>query len=345
MTAPTIKDILGQVVSGHHLVDTHAEFFLNEVMDGKVPEPMLASFLTAMKMKGETTDELFGFVRAMRHHAIKPKTNFGFDFLDTCGTGGDGKGTLNVSTLSALTLASLGHKVAKHGNRSVSSLSGSSDILSGLGYPLERTHEECENEFLRTGFVFLFAPAWHPAMKYAGPVRAALGFRTFFNLIGPLSNPFSPTHQIVGVYDRSLCLPMAEILGKLGLKQAIVCHSQDGLDEFSIFEPTDYAFFDGKDTQELRFDPKELRLTESELDRNTVFSSSKEGAEALFRAVLDPGSATGGTAMVSLNAGVSLFLLGAVKDVKTGYEIARAALLSKKVLRFARETLNLRSAL
>ncbi|TGM80367.1 anthranilate phosphoribosyltransferase [Leptospira bouyouniensis] len=345
MTAPTIKDILGQVVSGHHLVDTHAEFFLNEVMDGKVPEPMLASFLTAMKMKGETTDELFGFVRAMRHHAIKPKTNFGFDFLDTCGTGGDGKGTLNVSTLSALTLASLGHKVAKHGNRSVSSLSGSSDILSGLGYPLERTHEECENEFLRTGFVFLFAPAWHPAMKYAGPVRAALGFRTFFNLIGPLSNPFSPTHQIVGVYDRSLCLPMAEILGKLGLKQAIVCHSQDGLDEFSIFEPTDYAYFDGKDTQELRFDPKELRLTESELDRNTVFSSSKEGAEALFRAVLDPSSATGGTAMVSLNAGVSLFLLGAVKDVKTGYEIARDALLSKKVLRFVRETLNLRSAL
>lgn len=345
MTAPTIKDILGQVVSGHHLVDTHAEFFLNEVMDGKVPEPMLASFLTAMKMKGETTDELFGFVRAMRHHAIKPKTNFGFDFLDTCGTGGDGKGTLNVSTLSALTLASLGHKVAKHGNRSVSSLSGSSDILSGLGYPLERTHEECENEFLRTGFVFLFAPAWHPAMKYAGPVRAALGFRTFFNLIGPLSNPFSPTHQIVGVYDRSLCLPMAEILGKLGLKQAIVCHSLDGLDEFSIFEPTDYAYFDGKDTQELRFDPKELRLTESELDRNTVFSSSKEGAEALFRAVLDPSSATGGTAMVSLNAGVSLFLLGAVKDVKTGYEIARDALLTKKVLRFVRETLNLRSAL
>ncbi|TGL48780.1 anthranilate phosphoribosyltransferase [Leptospira kemamanensis] len=342
MTALTVKEILGQVVSGHHLVDTHAEYFLNEVMDGKVTEPVLASFLTAMKMKGETTDELYGFVRAMRNHAIQPKTNFGFDFLDTCGTGGDGKGTLNVSTLSALTLASLGHKVAKHGNRSVSSLSGSSDILSGLGYPLERTHETCEAEFLRTGFVFLFAPSWHPAMKYAGPVRTALGFRTFFNLIGPLSNPFSPTHQIVGVYDRSLCLPMVEILAKLGAKGALVCHSQDGLDEFSIFETTDFAYFDGKTTKELSFDPKELQLQASELDRNTVFSSSKEGAESLFRAVLDPQGPTGGTAMVALNAGVSLFLLGAVKDIPSGYQIARDALLSKKVLRFARETLNLR---
>ncbi|TGL90817.1 anthranilate phosphoribosyltransferase [Leptospira congkakensis] len=341
MTVPTVKEILGQVVSGHHLVDGHAELFLSEVMDGKVPEPVLASFLTAMKMKGETTDELYGFVRAMRNHAIKPSKKFDFDFLDTCGTGGDGKGTLNVSTLSALTLASLGFKVAKHGNRSVSSLSGSSDILSGLGYKLDQSTEDSEAEFLRTGFVFLFAPSWHPAMKYAGPVRSALGFRTFFNLIGPLSNPFSPSHQLVGVYDKSLCLPMAEILGRLGSKRAIVCHSADGLDEFSIFEKTDYAYFDGKEAKELTFHPKELGLNPKELDRNTVFSSSKEGAESLFRAVLDPKEATGGTAMVALNAGVAMFLLGAVGDIKTGYETAKAAILEKKVLRFVRETLNL----
>lgn len=341
MTVPTIKEILGQVVSGHHLVDTHAEHFLSKVMDGNVPEPVLASFLTAMKMKGETTDELYGFVRAMRSHAIKPSKKFDFDFLDTCGTGGDGKGTLNVSTLSALTLASLGFKVAKHGNRSVSSLSGSSDILSGLGYKLDQSTADSEAEFLRTGFVFLFAPAWHPAMKYAGPVRTALGFRTFFNLIGPLSNPFSPSHQIVGVYDKSLCLPMAEILGRLGSKRAIVCHSQDGLDEFSIFEGTDYAYFNGKEPVELSFDPVGLGLNSKELDRNTVFSSSKEGAESLFRAVLDPSASTGGTAMVALNAGVAMFLLGAVSDIRTGYETAKAALLEKKVLRFVRETLNL----
>ncbi|TGL37682.1 anthranilate phosphoribosyltransferase [Leptospira perdikensis] len=341
MTVPTTKEILGQVVSGHHLVDTHAELFLSEVMDGKVPETVLASFLTAMKMKGETTDELYGFVRAMRNHAVKPSKKFDFDFLDTCGTGGDGKGTLNVSTLSALTLASLGFKVAKHGNRSVSSLSGSSDILSGLGYKLDQSTADSESEFLRTGFVFLFAPAWHPAMKYAGPVRASLGFRTFFNLIGPLSNPFAPSHQMVGVYDKSLCLPMAEILGRLGSKKAIVCHSRDGLDEFSIFEGTDYAYFDGKETKELVFQPKELGLNAKELDRNTVFSSSKEGAEALFRAVLDPKESTGGTSMVALNAGVAMFLLGAVDDIRTGYETAKAAILEKKVLRFVRETLNL----
>lgn len=342
MTVPTIKEILGQVVSGHHLVDAHAELFLSEVMDGNVSEPVLASFLTAMKMKGETTDELYGFVRAMRSHAVKPTKKFDFDFLDTCGTGGDGKGTLNVSTLSALTLASLGFKVAKHGNRSVSSLSGSSDILSGLGYKLDQSTADSESEFLHTGFVFLFAPAWHPAMKYAGPVRAALGFRTFFNLIGPLSNPFSPSHQMVGVYDKSLCLPMAEILGRLGSKRAMVCHSADGLDEFSIFERTDYAYFDGKETKELAFDPKELGLNAKELDRNTVFSSSKEGAESLFRAVLDPSESMGGTAMVALNAGVAMFLLGAVNDIRTGYETAKDALLEKKVLRFVRETLNLR---
>lgn len=341
MTALNLKEILETVVLGHHLTESQAEEFLNEVLSGNVSEVTLASFLTAMKIKGETQEELSGFVRVMRRHALKPKEEFSFDFIDTCGTGGDGKGSLNVSTLSALTLASLGIKVAKHGNRSVSSLSGSSDILSSLGYSLEKSPEAAVSEFKETGFVFLFAPAWHPAMKYAVPVRRELGFRTFFNLIGPLSNPFSPTHQVVGVYHKSLNRPMVEILSGLGAKRAVVCHSHDGLDEFSIFQPTDYSYFNGKGVEDLSFDPKALDLSSDELDPRSVFSETKDGAEALFRSVLSGESKSGGVAMVALNAGVALFLLGKTKDILEGYQTARDAILSKKVLNYVRETLNL----
>lgn len=341
MTALSLKETLETVVSGHHLTEIQAEHFLNEVLSGNVSEITLSSFLTAMKMKGETHEELSGFVRGMRNHAVKPSTQFDFDFIDTCGTGGDGKGSLNVSTLSALTLASLGIPVAKHGNRSVSSLSGSSDVLASLGYSLEKTPDQSVDEFLKKGFVFLFAPAWHPAMKYAGPVRKDLGFRTFFNLIGPLSNPFQPTHQIVGVYHKSLTSPICEILRGLGSKKAVVCHSRDGLDEFSIFSPTDFTYFNGQTTEELIFDPQSLRLSEDEGDPRSVFSDSKEGSIALFRSVLSGEKPSAGLSMVALNAGVALFLFGKVSKIEEGYQVAKDAILSKKVHQFARETLNL----
>ncbi|MDF3820288.1 anthranilate phosphoribosyltransferase [Leptospira sp. 96542] len=340
MTGLTTKGILESVVSGENLTDVWAESFLNEVMVGNVSEAILASFLTAVKIKGETKEELTGFIRAMRNHAIKPKNQFDFDFLDTCGTGGDGKGSLNVSTLSALCLASLGVKVAKHGNRSVSSLSGSSDILQSLGYSLEKSPEVLETEFLEHGFVFLFAPSFHPAMKYAGPVRRELGFRTFFNLIGPLSNPYRPNHQIVGVYDAKLTRMVAEILVDLGAKRVMVCHSNDGLDEFSIFDRTKYSYFNGKEILDLEFDPAELGLGVDELDKSSVFADSKEQAEKLFRSVLE-GKSSAGLAMVSLNAGMALLLMGKCQNPKDGYLMAKNAFLDKKVLRFVRETLNL----
>ncbi|MCZ8341881.1 MAG: anthranilate phosphoribosyltransferase [Leptospira sp.] len=341
MTVLSLRETLETVVSGHHLTEPQAEHFLSEVLKGNVSEISLSSFLTALKMKGETREELSGFVRGMRNHAVKPTAKFDFDFIDTCGTGGDGKGSLNVSTLSALTLASLGVPVAKHGNRSVSSLSGSSDVLAAVGYSLEKSPDESVDEFLKKGFVFLFAPSWHPAMKYAGPVRKELGFRTFFNLIGPLSNPFFPTHQIVGVYHKSLTSPICEILRGLGAKKAIVCHSQDGLDEFSIFSTTNYTYFTGNSTEELGFDPSVLRLREEELDPRSVFSDSKEGAIALFRSVLSGEKPSAGLSMVALNAGVALFLFGRVSGIEEGYLVARDAILSKKVQQFARETLNL----
>ncbi|TGL63859.1 anthranilate phosphoribosyltransferase [Leptospira ognonensis] len=333
------KELLGQILAKQDLSTDGAYHFLNEVMKGNVSEVTLAAFLTALKMKGETESELTGFVQAMRENAEKPNVNFDFDFIDTCGTGGDGKGSFNVSTLSAFTLASLGVKVAKHGNRSVSSLSGSSDILQTIGYDMDRPKEILTTEFTEKGFVFLFAQSWHPSMKYAGPVRRELGFRTFFNLIGPLSNPFHPTHQVVGVYEKSLLPVVTSVLSKLGTKKAIACHSRDGLDEFSIFAPTDYAYFDGKETHHLVFDPKTITGL-FPLKEDEVFSKSKEDSLRHFKEVLG-GQGTSGTDLVALNAGAALFVMGKAETISAGFELAKSALISKKVLEFVRETLNL----
>ncbi len=342
MTESKLRDILQKAISSQNLSREEAEFFLTEVMLGKVSEVLLASFLTALKQKGETEEELTGFVSAMRKNAEKPSRSYSYEFIDTCGTGGDGKGSFNISTLSAFTLASLGVKVAKHGNRSVSSLSGSSDILTQIGYKFDRPKTEMEEEFDKTGFIFLFAPHWHPSMKYAGPVRKELGFRTFFNLIGPLSNPLSPAYQVVGVYDKALLKVLSQVLSLLGTKRSIICHSRDGLDEFSIFQPTDYVYFDGKTSRELVFEPKTLSLGR-EPNPKEVFAGSQEESSRLFYDVLS-GKDGSGADMVALNAGAALFVVGKADSIESGFSLAKSALLEKKVLKFVRETLNLSSA-
>ncbi|MCX7999080.1 MAG: anthranilate phosphoribosyltransferase, partial [Leptospiraceae bacterium] len=190
-------NLLEQLTQKENLSFAQSRDFMLEVMRGEVSEIVLASFLTALKMKEETEEELAGFVTAIRESAVPTAKDFSFDFIDTCGTGGDSKASINISTLSAITIASMGVKVAKHGNRSVSSVCGSSDLLEGLGYPFPKTVSEAIQRFEEHGFVFLFAPFWHPAMKHAANVRKQLGFRTVFNMIGPLSNPFHPTHKVV----------------------------------------------------------------------------------------------------------------------------------------------------
>ncbi|GBF49522.1 anthranilate phosphoribosyltransferase [Leptospira ryugenii] len=339
MTASNLKPLLESVIAGKDLSREEAHSFLDEVMKGHVSEILLSSFLTALKIKGEKEDEITGFVEAMRNHAVAVKETFDFDFIDTCGTGGDGKGSLNVSTLSAFVLASLGLPVAKHGNRSVSSLSGSSDVLESLGYPLQMSHTDTVAYFLKHQFVFLFAPNWHPAMKYAAPVRKELGIRTFFNLIGPLSNPFRPKMQVIGVYDVGLLPLVAGVLHKLQTRKAIVCHSRDGLDEFSIFSPTDYIHLEDGKWEKALFDPKELKGL-SPLRPEEVFQNTKEASQALFLDVLQ-GKNTSGSDMVALNAGAALFLAGKSKSISEGYTLAKSTLLEKKVLKFVRETLNL----
>ncbi|TGK00910.1 anthranilate phosphoribosyltransferase [Leptospira semungkisensis] len=322
-----IRQAIVKVLERKHLAVHEAEAVLNAVMKGQVSEILLSSFVTAMRAKGETVDELLGFCFALRKNALKPKTAFPFDMLDTCGTGGDGKGTVNISTLAALTLASLGIKVAKHGNRSVSSHTGSSDILGRLGYNTEKTQEEVESHLLSSGFTFLFAPLWHPSMKFAAPIRKELGFRTFFNMIGPLNNPFSPQYQIIGVYEPELMETFIRVLQGLGLKRALVCHSRDGLDEFSIFEKTDYTLLQDGVISRNDFDPKELKL--GDLNPAEVYTSGPDQAESLARKILE-GEKIAGTYAVALNAGAGLFVMGKAKSLPEGYEIALEQLSSGK---------------
>ncbi|MCC5813366.1 MAG: anthranilate phosphoribosyltransferase [Leptospira sp.] len=335
------KDILHKVTNNQNLNSDEARSFLGFVMKGEVSDIVLSSFITAMKVKGETGEEILGFAQAMRKNAVQPKTkDWGFDILDTCGTGGDGKGSINVSTLSALTLASLGIKVAKHGNRSVSSVSGSSDLLSSLGYSLESSHEDVERKFQETGFTFLFAPAWHPAMKYAANVRKELGIRSFFNVIGPLSNPFSATHQIIGVFSKDWLDRMSFCLQELGLKAGIVCHSRDGLDEFSIFAPTDYMYLQDGKRETAVFDPADLGISQK-LDPAEVYVSSPEKAVEFSRDILN-GKETSGTHLVALNAGVALWLVKKVDSIKHGYRASLEQLLNKKVAQYTSEILLLK---
>jgi anthranilate phosphoribosyltransferase len=293
--------------------------FLTSVMAGEISEIVLSSFLTALKMKGETQVEIAGFVKAVRNASSKTGINFSFEILDTCGTGGDGKNSINISTISALTLASMGIKVAKHGNRSVSSLCGSSDFLDEFGYNYKGDHLEIAKRVESQGFTFLFAPHWHPAMKFAAGVRKELGFRTVFNLLGPLSNPMAPTHQIVGVYSKDLIATFANVLKLLGCKKAIVCHALDGFDEFSIFQPTQYAVIRDGEIQYLEFSPDVLNL--KNLKSEEVYASTKSESIRLSERVLK-GEIITGTYKVALNAGVGLFLLEKASSIEKGFEEA-----------------------
>ncbi|MBE7411264.1 MAG: anthranilate phosphoribosyltransferase [Leptospiraceae bacterium] len=331
------KEILFKVVDKENLTKNEAYDFLSLVMKGDFSEILLSSFLTAMKFKGEVSDELFGFARAMRDAAIKPKRKFDFDFLDTCGTGGDGKNSINISTLAALTLASMGVKVAKHGNRSVSSVCGSSDLLIELGYKMDKTHEEVEENFLRFGFVFLFAPFWHPAMKFAANVRKELGFRTFFNLIGPLCNPFSAPYQIVGVYSKEYLEIISKVLIQLELKKSIVCHSEDGFDEFSVFHPTLYYHSNGNDLSKEIFHPSVLKL--KNLKEEEIFTDSREKSVKMVKEIL-LGKINTGSYAVALNAGVSLYLMEIVKSIPEGFERALSEIECGKINEYFSRILN-----
>lgn len=324
-----ITSLLHKSVAGNSLTEEEAHFFMISIMKGEVSDIILSSFLTSIRIRVETADELVGFVRAMRESCVKPSSHFEFDYIDTCGTGGDEKKSINISTLSALTLGSLGIKIAKHGNRSVSSLCGSSDLLSALEYKVSVPHTDAETRLREKGFTFLFAPDWHPSMKFAGETRKQLGFRTVFNILGPMSNPFTPPFQILGVYNSELLPKVMHVLTRLGSKAAIVCNSVDGFDEFSIFADTKYLLYKDGEVSEHLFSPDSLAL--ENLKDDEIFCSTKEDAISLSKKILIGEIITGSFA-VALNCGAALFLMGRAATIKEGFQIALAHLKTGKVM-------------
>src|SRR5579859_67553 len=227
-----LKEALVKLALAQSLSADEAASAMGEIMDGAASPAQIAAFLTALRMKGETVDEIAGCARAMRQRSVKIDAGPGV-VLDTCGTGGDGLGTFNISTVAAFVVAACGVKVAKHGNRAASSKCGSADLLEALGVRIENPREKLEIILREVGIAYLHAPNFHPAMKHAGPVRKELGFRTIFNLLGPICNPANANVQIVGLYAADLVKPIAQVLLALGVTRAFTFHGHGGLDELS----------------------------------------------------------------------------------------------------------------
>lgn len=300
-----LKPYLAKLVSGQNLTCEEAEGAMEIIMTGQATSSQIGGYLVALRMKGETVDEITGSARAMIAQASKvPLSINGEPLLDTAGTGGDGRHTFNISTAAAFVIAGTGRKVAKHGNRAASSRCGSADVLNALGVNLDLTPEQVGASIDQVGIGFIFAPKFHPAMKYAIGPRRELGQRTIFNLLGPIVNPAGATHQLIGVYDPQLTQPLAEVLGELGGRAAFVIHGYGGLDELTTTGPNRISHLrDGRVTN-FNLDPSELGLrpTSPEMLRG---GEPKQNAEIL-RSLLEGSDQSPRRDVVLLNAAAAL---------------------------------------
>ncbi len=300
-----------------------------KMMSGKVSEDQIHNFLISSSIKGETSDEIAGGVYILREKATKVSVSD--DTIDTCGTGGDGKNTLNISTAAALLLSSFGIKVAKHGNKSVSSKCGSADVLEKLNISITLGPKEVETNINNNNFGFMFAPGYHSAMKYVGPVRKKIGKRTIFNLIGPLSSPAKVKRQVVGVFDRKLLKVFAEALRNLNLKKAFIVNSQDGLDEISPYANTDIVeLTDGK-IKESVLSPKDLGIKGDSFE-NIVGKDPEYNAKKINE--IFEGKDNDFSIAVCLNAAAGLLVAEESSSFKEGYEKLRKHILSGKVINY-----------
>ncbi len=316
--------LLQRLLDREDLRREEVEALFGRIMDGELAESQIAALLVALAMKGETTDEIAGAVDAMRAR-VRAVSHDLPEVIDTCGTGGDGRGTFNISTAAAFVAAAAGATVAKHGNRAVSSRSGSSDLLAALGLPVEVAPETSGRQLEGIGIAFLFAPAHHPATRAVVPVRRALGVRTLFNLLGPLTNPAAARRQLVGVYARDRVEVVARVLAALGCEHALVVHGDDGLDEITTTTTTHVAEVRDGEVRTYALEPEALGVRRG-APESLAGGSPAENAERL----LDLFSGTPGalTDIVALNAGAALYVAGRVPSIAEGVALARAALAS-----------------
>ena len=319
--------ILKKLKNKQNLSFEESKSTFESMMSGKVKEEEIHDFLTSSSAKGETSDEIAGGVYVLRNKAAQVKVPD--DTVDTCGTGGDGKNTLNISTAAALLLSSFGVKVAKHGNKSVSSKCGSADVLEKLNININLGPKEVETSINNTNFGFMFAPGYHSAMKYVGPVRKKIGKRTIFNLIGPLSSPAKVKRQVVGVFDKKLLKIFAEALKNLNLKKALIVHSQDGLDEISPYANTDIVELTNGKITEFVLNPKDLGVKAGNFE-NIIGKDPEYNAEKMKE--IFGGKDNDFSVAVCLNAAAGLLVAEKSKTFKDGYENLRKHILSGKVI-------------
>ncbi|HQP30568.1 MAG TPA: anthranilate phosphoribosyltransferase [Deltaproteobacteria bacterium] len=311
-----MKGYIEKLIAGQDLSTSEMEQAFEGIMSGQVPDVQIGAFLVALRAKGEKPEEIAAAARIM--HAKALSVEVGCDVVDTCGTGGDGASTFNISTAAAFVLAGAGYKVAKHGNRSVSSSSGSADCLEALGVPINLGPDEAAQAVREKGFAFLFAPGYHPSMKFAMPARKQLGIKTVFNILGPLANPAQAAYQLIGVFSRDLIMPMIETLRLLGLKGAMVVHS--GLDEVCIVRPTEYARLSEGRITTGTIVPQEQGIRARSLDELRV-GTPQESAR-LIEAVFTGEKKGACRESVLINAGAAFMALGAVPDIQAGMALA-----------------------
>jgi anthranilate phosphoribosyltransferase len=313
-------EAIAKVVHCENLTEQEAALAFEVIMRGDATPSQIAGFIVALRMKGETAEELTGFARAAR--AVATPIEVDGALLDTCGTGGDGLATFNISTLSAIVAAACGARVAKHGNRAASSKCGSADVLEQLGVKIDLAPEGVARCIKEAGIGFLFAPVFHPSFRFAGVPRRELGLRTVFNVLGPLCNPAGAKYQALGVADGSVAAKMADVLQRLGVERAIVFHAADGMDELSVASPSSVIEIDGR-RQEYELDPAELGLRRAPVE--AMRGGGPEENARLAREVL--GGAQGPRRdVVLLNAAAALRAAGLAKDWKDGLGLAAEAI-------------------
>ncbi len=327
-----VTDALKTVVEGKDLSVSKMQAVMDEIMTGRATDAQIGALLVALRMKGETVDEILGAARVMREKAqrISPMLQHADVLVDIVGTGGDQAETFNVSTTCAFVVAGAGLKVAKHGNRSVSSRSGSADLLERLGVRLDVPPNIVERCIEEAGLGFLFAPALHPAMKNVIGPRKEMGIRTIFNLLGPLTNPAGAQVELMGIFDPGLCEKMAQVLGQLGAKRAWVVHGEGGMDELSISGPSVVAQWDGQEVKSFEITPSDFSLDTAPL--SSIAGGGPDENAKITLSILK-GDKGPRRDMVLLNSAAAIFLAGRAGDYKEAKEVASEAIDSGKAMK------------
>ncbi len=328
-----IEESLKKLIAGENLSREEMYGIFSQMMEGDVSDTQKSALLVALRMKGETAEEITGAAMAMREQMIALDIDSS-GLIDTCGTGGDGCATFNISTVSAIVAAGAGARVAKHGNRAVSSSCGSADVLAALGVNIDLNASEIVEVLSRVGISFLFAPKLHPAMRAVADVRKALGVRTIFNLLGPLTNPALARRQIVGVYEPNLVRIVAEVLLALGSERAMVVHSRDGMDEISISAPTDVCEVADGALRSYEVTPEGLGLQRYSME--TILGGDAAANAAIAKAILRGGQGAMRDVVLA-NAGAALYVSGSAPSIREGVALAKKSIDSGEALNKLKE--------